>query len=367
MNILIPMAGLGSRFKQEGFDLPKPLIEVNGKSLIEHSVESLGIDGKYIFITRDYNDQNLNDLLSEKLKKLKPDSIEIKISSVTKGSAETCLMAIELIDNNDPLIITNCDQRLEWDHEKFIHFLGVNSCDGAVITHESTNPKHSYAKINKQNEIISLHEKDPVSKQALIGLHFWRKGKDFVKSAKKLIEDFSINKRPECYISETYNYLIAEGQKIKNYQIENNEYIALGTPYDLTIYKGKIKEFYTEKPKTIFCDIDGTILNHIHRFSDLNKNSQVALDGVLDKFNEWDSQGHKIILCTARKESARSMTEDLLKKLGFCWDLLIMGLTSGERVLINDKINNNIADRAKSVNLITNSGFKSVDWPKINL
>lgn len=367
MNILIPMAGLGSRFKQEGFSLPKPLIEVNGKTLIEHSVESLGINGKYIFITLDYKNKSLNDLLSAKLKQLKPDSIEINISNITRGCAETCLTAIDLINNDEPLIITNCDQRLEWEYEKFIHFLATDSCEGAVITHDSVNPKHSYAKITQENEIISIHEKNPVSNQALIGVHFWRKGKDFIKSAKKLIEDFSKNTRPECYISETYNYLIAEGKKIKNYHINCNDYIPLGTPYDLNIYKGKIKEFYTKKPKTIFCDIDGTILNHIHRFSDLNKNNQVALDGVIDKFNEWDSQGHKIILCTARKESARLITENLLRELGFCWDLLIMGLTSGERILINDKINNKIPDRAKSINLITNSGFKSFDWREIDL
>ena len=91
------------------------------------------------------------------------------------------------------------------------------------------------------------------------------------------------------------------------------------------------------------------------------------LEGVVEKFNEWDSHGHKIILCTARKESARKMTEDSLKRLGICWDVLLMGLTSGVRVLINDKINDNIQDRAIGVNLITNSGFKKVDWRKINL
>jgi len=367
MNVVIPMAGLGSRFKQEGFDLPKPLIEVNGKTLIEHSVESLGIDGKYIFITRDYGNQSQNDLLSMKLKALKPDCVEVKVSAPTRGSAETCLVVSDLIDNDEPLIITNCDQRLEWDVEKFIRFLGTNSCDGAIITHDSTNPKHSYARVTNDSEVISLHEKNPVSRHALIGLHFWRKGKDFVRSAKRLIEDFSVNNRPECYISETYNYLIAENQRIKNYPIGINDYIPLGTPYDLNIYKGKVKEFYTEKAKTIFCDIDGTILNHIHRFSDLNKDKQVALNGVLDKFNEWDSQGHKIVLCTARKESARAMTENMLRELGFCWDCLIMGLTSGERVLINDKINSNIPDRAKAVNIITNSGFNAVDWSNIGL
>jgi len=357
MNIVIPMAGLGTRFYQEGFLLPKPLIDVNGKTLIEHSVESLGVDGKYIFITRKYDNQNDNIALSSILKRLKPDSIEITIDKPTQGSVATCLHAEHLIDNDRGLIITNCDQRLEWDASKFISSL--KDCDGAVVTHNSSNPKHSYAVV-ENDFVVSLHEKNPISNNALVGVHYWKFGKSFVSSAKALLEEFARTK--ECYISETYNYLIKDGKRIKIHKIEENAYTPLGTPYDLNIYIGKIKEFFTDKPKTIFCDIDGTILKHAHQFSDLKNNNQTLLDGVLEKFNEWDSHGYKIVLCTARKESAREMTEAHLKRLGLCWDILLMGLTSGVRVMINDKINDNIPDRAKAINVITNQGFKNVDW-----
>ena len=367
MNIVIPMAGLGTRFKQEGFDDPKPLIKVDGKTLIRHSVESFGIEGSYIFITRKYKREEDNSELTAELKSIQPNCVEIQIDTITSGAAETCLFADKLINNDDPLIITNCDQRLEWDALDFIELCKQYN-DGAVIVHKSDNPKHSYALLCEDSTTIkSLHEKDPVSNHALVGVHYWRKGKDFVDSARKLASDFKENKRPECYISETYNYLIKEGRKINIYQLGENEYIPLGTPYDLNIYKGKLKEFFTDKPKTIFCDIDGTILNHIHQFSELNQNSQVALCGALKKFNEWDSQGHRIILSTARKESAREMTESHLWSLGFCWDQLIMGITSGERVLINDKINTKAPPRAKSVNVITNQGFNDIDWEGVGL
>lgn len=367
MNIVIPMAGLGTRFSQEGFVLPKPLIEINGKTLIEHSIESLNIKGKYIFITRNYENKDHNLLLSNKLKSLVPDCEEIKIDHVTSGASETCLFAKKFINNNESLIITNCDQRLEWDSNKFLSFINENSYDGIIVTHESNNPKHSYADVDENDFILDLKEKKVISKYALIGLHYWSKGEDFINSAENLLNNFKNEKKPECYISETYNYLIECGKKIKNYLLPNEQYIPLGTPYDLNIYNGKIKEFYTDKPKTIFCDIDGTILNHLHKFSVITDSNQSLLEGVVEKFNEWDSHGHKIILCTARKESARKMTEDSLKRLGICWDVLLMGLTSGVRVLINDKINDNIQDRAIGVNLITNSGFKKVDWRKINL
>jgi hypothetical protein len=361
------MAGLGTRFKQEGFSDEKPLIEVNGKTLIEHSIESLNLQGKYIFITRKYENPQDNLILSKKIKSLKPDAIEILIDKVTNGAVETCLFAKDLIDNEEELIITNCDQRLEWNPEYFLNFISQEENDGVIVTHQSNNPKHSYALVNSKNIILSLHEKNVISNNALIGLHYWKKGKDFINSAEILLSEFKKNKRPECYVSESYNYLINQDKKILNFKIKDNEYIPLGTPYDLNVYKGKIKEFFTKKPKTIFCDLDGTILNHVHCFSDLKENSQKLLDKVLEKFNEWDSQGHKIILCTARKESAREMTEKHLKFLGISWDCLIMGLTSGERILINDKINSKCKDRARSINLITNQGFKNINWEEYDL
>lgn len=361
------MAGLGTRFKSEGFDLPKPLIEVGNKTLIEHSVDSLGIDGNYIFITRKYDDESYNILLSNKLKSIKPNSIEIQLNSPTKGSVETCLFAKQYINNNNPLIITNCDQRLDWDSNSFIEYLQSNFMDGLVITYESDNPKNSFALVGDDNIVTKFAEKTPISKNALIGLHYWSCGKDFVSSAEELLNKFEDEGRPECYISETYNYLIKKGKIIKTYEIQNNEYISLGTPYDLSVYQAKIKEFYTEKPKTIFCDIDGTILQHAHRFSDIISNDPKVLEGVLKKFNEWDSQGHKIILCTARKESGREITEKHLKELGFCWDHLIMGVTSGVRILINDKLNKIDENRSVSINVITNQGFENIDWKKYKL
>jgi hypothetical protein len=101
------------------------------------------------------------------------------------------------------------------------------------------------------------------------------------------------------------------------------------------------------------------MLRHAHRYSDL-KDGQELLYGVLDKFNEWDSQGFRIILTTARKESAREMTEKYLKSLGICWDILLMGIGGGVRILINDKLTESSPDRAIAINLITDQGFKDI-------
>lgn len=135
----------------------------------------------------------------------------------------------------------------------------------------------------------------------------------------------------------------------------------------MSLEAGKEAEFYSAKPKTIICDIDGTILRHLHKFSDLNKINPEVLAGVIDKFNEWDSLNHKIILMTARKESGRDMTEKHLKDLGLMWDHLIMGVSGGVRVLINDKLEHSDDDRAMAVNVKTNDGFNNIAWERVGL
>jgi len=125
--------------------------------------------------------------------------------------------------------------------------------------------------------------------------------------------------------------------------------------------------YLNNRPKTIICDIDGTILKHSHSFSAVAENEPILLPGVAEKFNAWDSLNYRIILMTGRKESARELTEMHLKKLGLCWDVLVMNAGNGQRVLINDKLNNFSPDRALCVNVKVDEGFKNIDWEKVGL
>jgi dTDP-glucose pyrophosphorylase len=366
MNIVVPMSGLGSRFRNIGIEIPKPLIVVEGRHIVEHAVDSLGIEGQYIFITKKYDKKEYNDQLTKILKDLVPDCIEIQVDREQYGAADACLYAEKYIDNEQPLIITNCDQLLRWDAQEFLDDLDSKDPDGAISIFKSNDSKNSFA-IIKDESVIELAEKKVISDNALMGIHYWKHGKDFVSSAKKLLTEYKTIGLKECYISNTYNYLIEDGMYIMPFYMQKNSFIPLGTPEDVNIYEAKVKEFYTEKPKTIFCDIDGTIIKHAHRFSHIGKEDPIDLDGVIDKFNEWDSKGHKIILTTARKESARYITEKHLSDLGFCWDYLLMGMTSGTRLLVNDKLQEIDDDRAIAINVITDSGFSSVDWSQYDL
>lgn len=366
MKVLIPMAGAGSRFSRVGYHEPKPLIEVNGLSLIEHSIKSFDVDAQFIFVTRKWENPDHNTQLNQLLKKLRPESIEICIDHLTNGASETCLVAKDLINNDDSLVIYNCDQIINWRSQEFLDFVDSKRPDGAVVLYNSRDPKNSFVDI-KDGQIVQFVEKKVISNHALIGFHYWARGQDFVWSAQQLVEKFRISGQPECYVSETYNYLLEKSYRILPYHISNNKYVPLGTPEDVSKYLGQVKEFYTPKSKTIFCDIDGTILKHAHTISQVLCEPPQLLDQVRAKFNQWDSEGHKIILVTARKESTRASTESQLTALGLAWDQLIMGVTSGARYLINDKLTHNDTDRAVAVNVVTDEGFGSVNWEDHNL
>jgi NDP-sugar pyrophosphorylase family protein len=364
MHIVITMAGAGTRFEKAGIKVPKPLIEVLGKTLIEYSVGSFDVPHKFIFVTRDFKDPEDNKKLSELLKKLKPESVEVRLKSLTSGAAESALFAAEYIDSEEPLIIYNCDQFICWNPKDFLQFIEENNPDAALVLYNSADKKNSFAEII-EGKITRVVEKQRISNHALVGLHYWAHGKYFVESARELLRHFRSNGAPECYISETFNYLTCK--KILPYHITDNIYVPLGTPEDVARYVGKAKEYRSDKPKTLFVDLDGTILKHHHTISDVYAKPPEVLPGVLEKFNTWDSSGHRIILVTARKESTRKITAQQLQQLGIAYDQLVMGVGSGQRVLINDKLSDLDPDRAIGINIVTDKGLASVRWDDYNL
>ena len=366
MKVVIPMAGAGSRFAKQGNLTPKPLITVQGKTLIEHAVSSFDVDAQFVFVTRKFDDPTHNTQLSNILSKLRPEHKEIQLSQMSQGASDSVLAAECLINNNEPLVIYNCDQIFNWDPKEFLMWVKQHDCDGAIVLYKSQDSKNSFAQI-VDHKVVKVVEKNPVSEHALVGFHYWKRGSDFVSSAHKLKEQFRTSGRPECYVSETYNFLIEQGAHIAPYHVAPHVYVPLGTPEDVATYVGAQNEFYSEKPKTIFCDIDGTILVHLHKISQVLQHDGELLVGVRDKFDEWDSKGHHIVLTTARKESARAHTVKQLADAGIIYDQLIMGITSGTRVLINDKKMPSDPDRARNVNVITNQGWQAVDWKRVGL
>ena len=242
MNILIPMAGRGERFKNSGFDMPKPILDIHGEPMIKAAVKSLGLEGNYIFIVYDYENINFNHLINEALQACCKNPKIIKINYITQGPASSALLAKEFVNNEESLVITNCDQIMCWDSVRFLKEISGNVGkssvrDGLVVTYDSDTPKNSYISLNDEGWAVELAEKKVISKYSLNGIHFWKRGSDFVRSAEKMIaKDIRVNN--EFYISETYNQLIEEGRHIDIYHIPAEQHWAIGTPEEYTIYLG---------------------------------------------------------------------------------------------------------------------------------
>jgi dTDP-glucose pyrophosphorylase len=235
MNIVIPMAGLGDRFKREGYTKPKPLIDINGKPMIQRVIETLGFQGlkpQYIFIVNNKIDEisELKKLLTE----ITENPIIIEIDYLTDGPA-CSLLAKEYINNTEPLLITNCDQIMDWFSYEFICHLNNSNSDAIVVTYPIITNKNSYVQVNEQGHAIRFAEKEIISNESLNGIHIWRNGCDFVKSAESMISK-NIRVNNEFYIAPTFNEMILEGKIITTYNISLNAHWAVGTPEDLQKY-----------------------------------------------------------------------------------------------------------------------------------
>jgi hypothetical protein len=246
INIVIPMAGLGSRFKIEGFKNIKPLIPLNGKTFIEWSVDSVdfkNIETQFIFIILEEH----RNIVYNHLKYIKPNCIILSVPEVTRGAVETALTAENYINNDTPLIITNSDQIFEWNKEKYIEYLKNTNTNADVIVVNSNTNKFSYILLDEHNYGVKLTEKEVISNNALVGIHYWKHGKFFVESGRELINK-NIRTNNEFYISLSYNILIDKNIKVTCYKLSDNEkYLSIGTPeqvYDYLEYKGLNVEVY---------------------------------------------------------------------------------------------------------------------------
>ncbi len=233
LNILIPAAGVGSRFKVEGYSDIKPMIKIGDKTMIYRAIKSLNLKGQYIFVVNKENGQ-IKELIEE-INKVVFNPIIIEIDYITEGPASTALLASDYINNDTPLVIANCDQIMEWGEEEFLDIIKSTDKDGLVVTYKVQTEKNSYVQLDENGNAIRFAEKQIISDHSLNGIHFWKKGSDFVNSTKEMIEK-NIRTNNEFYISQTYNELVGIGKKIGIYEININKHWAVGTPNDLKRY-----------------------------------------------------------------------------------------------------------------------------------
>jgi dTDP-glucose pyrophosphorylase len=234
MNVLIPMAGHGSRFSQAGYSFPKPLIEVHGKPMIQVVVDNLAVEANFIFVVQKEHREKYN--LDSMLNLITPGCKIVEVEGVTEGAACTTLLAKEFINNNEPLVIANSDQFVEWNSLDFFYKMNEQNLDAGIVSFHSTHPKWSYAKTDENGFVTEVAEKNPISNIATVGIYYWKHGSDYVRFAEQMIEN-NIRVNKEFYVCPVFNEAIKAGLKIKTFDIP--KMWGLGTPEDLNYFLEK--------------------------------------------------------------------------------------------------------------------------------
>ncbi len=237
----MPMAGLGSRFADAGIITPKPLIQVDGMPMFLKALSSIkDIEAKksYIFVIQEKHDieQGLEGLITSAL----PEAKVIKLPSVTRGAAETALMAREYIDLNAGTIVMDCDL---WFQSNDYNELVSKSLDnpelvsGVLLTFKATSPRYSYAEVDDNGYVTNTAEKKVISDNAITGAYYFSTGKLFLSTAERLLQSNLSLDVPEYYLSSMYNILLADNHKISLAMVDTHE--SFGTPEELANYEGK--------------------------------------------------------------------------------------------------------------------------------
>lgn len=255
LNIVIPMAGRGSRFATAGYSVPKPLIPVGGRPMIEWIIENVrpARAHRFTFLCLAEHLDRFPAVPAE-LRRLCPGCEIVPVRAVTEGAACTVLLARDFIDSDAPLMIANSDQIVDLPIDDYLAAMdaGVASAvpadsalrtahatpAGLIMTFWSDHPKWSYCRLRADGTVSEVVEKQVVSNEATVGIYNFARGRDFVRAADAMIAaDLRVN--GEFYVAPCYNQLIAEGARIVTMKT-GREYAGmygLGIPEDLEFFK----------------------------------------------------------------------------------------------------------------------------------
>jgi len=230
MNILFPMAGLGTRLSKNVYKNPKPLVKILDKMIIEWSINSIGLDGNYIFCCKKEHLEEFD--LENILKNIVPNCKIISIDYQTQGTAQTILEAKSLINSDEELFLSDSDHFIKWDSQKFLREIQPNNIDACVMIfpQKQTSTSLSYVKLDKNNFVVKATEKIPISEIAACGMHYYKKGSTFVDCAEQMIKK-NIQYNNEFYVTPIYNEFVQKQKYVVTFPILQKW--ALGNPEEI--------------------------------------------------------------------------------------------------------------------------------------
>lgn len=236
LNIVVPMAGAGSRFKQEGYTDPKPLIPVHGVPMIKVVIDNLTPNQEHRFIFICQKEHAFKYDLENKLNIWAPHCEIVLLNSLTEGAACTVLTAKHLFNNNDPLMIANSDQYINIDIDRYLEaHSSSDRLDGLIMTMPADDPKWSFVELDHDERVIRVVEKEVISNHATVGIYNFTKGSDFIDAAESMIEK-NLRTNNEFYVAPAYNELINNGKTVGIFSVGEHGMYGLGTPQDLNMF-----------------------------------------------------------------------------------------------------------------------------------
>jgi dTDP-glucose pyrophosphorylase len=243
VHVLVPLGGQSNFFGEEAYPFPKALIEVGGKPMIQAVVENLqeirGLQ-KFIFVVRREDCARFH--LDNTLRLLTDGRCEIvQLAAETRGAACSCLMAVDWIDHGEQLVVANGDQIIEQELDDAMQRLAAGGFDAGVISFQSVHPKWSYVRLGEDGDVVETAEKNPISKHAIAGFYYFRRGSDFVRAACKSIEK-EVLVNDLYYIAPTLNELILENLKVGVYRLRDSDhYHSFYSPQKIRDYETRFQ------------------------------------------------------------------------------------------------------------------------------
>jgi RpiB/LacA/LacB family sugar-phosphate isomerase len=290
--LLVPIAGKGQRFVDMGFHMPKPLIMVDDKHIIDWSFSSINKDEyDIIFVVRKEHVYNFGlDLI---LKNKFGENIKIiETDKITSGTVASCLLAKDFINKDTELVIYTLDVYFE---NKF-EVGSVEDCDGFILTFKANNPAYSYAELDKDGFVTRTAEKEVISENAAVGIYYFKSASEFVKYAESMITQ-NIRTNNEFYVCPLYNLMISDGKKIKTKQVQ--KMYLMGTPSELEFFKRNINKKFGSKPIALCSDHSGFELKEVTKNILKEKNIKYIDFGTYVKrdcdYNDYINQATQFI------------------------------------------------------------------------